>query len=352
MVQLEGLIRKMNGSVGDFNFHAEAQAQAESCPNYQHPNYKHPNLISSPKTMIKKFITIVALAATTFMSANAQILYRITSDSQQKPSYIIGTFHLEDGSYLDQIPGARAAIDEVEQVYGEIDINTMTNPDSMAIMQSHLMIENDKTIKDILTPEQFDKLDKYVESIVGTKFSNPLLFQQMGKMKPAALDQALEIVKVLKMKQGQFDQNNVIDNYIQNVAKEKGKKTNGLETLAFQTNLIFDRPIAEMVEELMCTIDNNEFEDKQMQMLIDAYHAQDAEKLMDITLMKMGNRCDVTDEYMDNLLFNRNRNWVKAIPAIVKEHSTLFAVGAGHLGGEKGVVNLLRKAGYKVEGVK
>ena len=302
--------------------------------------------------MIKKFITIVALAATTFMSANAQILYRITSDSQQKPSYIIGTYHLEDGSYIDQIPGARAVIDEVEQVYGEIDVNTMTNPDSLAVMQSHLMFEGGKTIKDILTPEQFEKLDKYVESIVGTKLSSPLLYQQMGLLKPAALDQTLEIVKILKMTQGKFNQSNVIDLYIQNVAKEKGKKTCGLETMAFQTELIFGRPMDEMVEELMCTVDNNDFYDKQMQMLLDAYHAQDVEKLMDITLIKLGNRCDMTDEYMDMLFFNRNRNWVKAIPGIVKEHSTLFAVGAGHLGGENGVLNLLRKAGFTVEGVK
>lgn len=302
--------------------------------------------------MIKKIVTIVALAATTFMSANAQILYRITSDKQQKPSYIIGTLHVEDGSYLDSIPGARAALDEVEQVYGEIDINTMTNPDSLATMQKGMTIEDGKTIKDILTAEQFDKLDKYVESIVGAKFSSPLLFQQMGQLNPAALEQTLEIVKILKMKQGKFNPSNTIDTYIQNVAIEKGKKTYGLETMAFQTKTIFGRPMSEMIDELICSIDNAEFFDKQTQLLIDTYHAQDAEKLMDILVMKMGNKCDITEEYMNNELFNRNNNWVKAIPSIIKAHSTLFAVGAGHLGGENGVLNLLRKAGFTVEGVK
>ena len=301
--------------------------------------------------MIKKFITIAALAATTFVSANAQLLYRITSDSQQKPSYIIGTFHLEDGSYLDKIPGANAALDEVEQVYGEIDIKSMTNPDTIAATQKEVMLPDGKTIKDILTAEQFEKLDKYVTSIVGTGISNPMLFQQMGKMNPATLDNTLTIANFLKKMQGKFNPNNLLDLSIQQTAIQKGKKTNGLETMDFQTKLMFGRPMDEMIEQLMCSIDNNEFYDKQTFLLLDAYHEHNIEKLMEITYMKMGNSCDMTEEYINDLIFNRNSDWAKKIPAIVKDSPTLFVVGAGHLGGEKGVVNLLRKAGFKVEGV-
>ena len=148
--------------------------------------------------MIKKFITIVALATTTFVSANAQLLYRITSDSQQKPSYIIGTFHAEDGSFLDKIPGANAALDEVDQVYGELDVKTMTNPDTLAATQAITMLPDGKTIKDILTAEQFEKLDKYVTSILGAGLSNPMVIQQMGKQNPAALDNTLSVTKLLK----------------------------------------------------------------------------------------------------------------------------------------------------------
>jgi len=37
---------------------------------------------------------------------------------------------------------------------------------------------------------------------------------------------------------------------------------------------------------------------------------------------------------------------------MMKDKSTFFAVGAGHLGGPKGVINLLKSAGYKVKAVK
>ena len=302
--------------------------------------------------MIKKLITIVALVATTFVSANAQLLYRITSDSQQKPSYIIGTFHLEDGSYLDKIPGANAAIDEVDQVYGELDVKTMTNPDTIAATQAMIMLSGDKTIKDVLTAEQYEKLDKYVESIVGTGLSNPALFQQMGKMNPATLEINLSIMSFLKKMPGKFNPNNLLDLSIQQTAIQKGKKTNGLETMDFQTRLLYARPMNEMVDQLMCTIDNNDFYDKQNLQLLDAYHEHDVEKLLEITYQTMGNKCDFTEDYINNLIFNRNSDWAKKIPAIIKDTPTLFVVGAGHLGGEKGVVNLLRKAGFKVESVK
>lgn len=302
--------------------------------------------------MIKKLITIVALATTTFVSANAQLLYRITSDSQQKPSYIVGTFHLEDDSYLDKIPGVWDAVDEVDQVYGEMDIKTMTNPDSIAIIQKATMLPEGKTIKDILTAEQFERLDKYVESVFGVPFSNPMLFQQMGKMNPTTLNLTLGVTSFLQKTQETFDQNNTIDFYLPRIAMEKGKKTGGLETMTYQTKIIYGRPMNETVEELMCSVDNYEFYDNQNILILDAYHEQDIEKIIKISLMKLGNSCDMTEEYMNALIFNRNSDWAKKIPAIIKNSPTLFVVGAGHLGGEKGVVNLLRKAGFKVEGVK
>jgi uncharacterized protein YbaP (TraB family) len=51
---------------------------------------------------------------------------------------------------------------------------------------------------------------------------------------------------------------------------------------------------------------------------------------------------------MKSLLFDRNENWVKQIPQVSKEKKVFYAVGAGHLGGEKGVIQLLKLAGFKV----
>jgi uncharacterized protein YbaP (TraB family) len=52
------------------------------------------------------------------------------------------------------------------------------------------------------------------------------------------------------------------------------------------------------------------------------------------------------------LLDRRNRNWIPVMESAMKNSSTFFAVGAGHLAGNQGVLELLRKQGYKVKGIK
>jgi uncharacterized protein YbaP (TraB family) len=49
------------------------------------------------------------------------------------------------------------------------------------------------------------------------------------------------------------------------------------------------------------------------------------------------------------LLDRRNRNWIPIMESAMKKSSTFFAVGAGHLAGSQGVLELLRKQGYKVK---
>jgi len=56
--------------------------------------------------------------------------------------------------------------------------------------------------------------------------------------------------------------------------------------------------------------------------------------------------------YYDILLYNRNRNWIVKLKDLLPRKSMVIAVGAGHLPGENGVINLLRKEGFKVTPVK
>jgi uncharacterized protein YbaP (TraB family) len=66
-----------------------------------------------------------------------------------------------------------------------------------------------------------------------------------------------------------------------------------------------------------------------------------------IEMMNDENYSAVAD-YQDKLLDNRNENWIPKIGEFAKDQPTFFGVGAGHLAGDKGVINLLREAGYKV----
>ena len=75
-----------------------------------------------------------------------------------------------------------------------------------------------------------------------------------------------------------------------------------------------------------------------------AWQSQDLKKLEEITL-----KPDIgLSSFTDILLFNRNQKWVEKLDGLLPGRSMLVAVGAGHLPGKKGVINLLREAGYTV----
>ncbi|MNY79236.1 TraB family protein [compost metagenome] len=52
------------------------------------------------------------------------------------------------------------------------------------------------------------------------------------------------------------------------------------------------------------------------------------------------------------MLFSRNKKWIPRMRKIMAVKPTFFAVGAAHLGGENGVIALLRKEGYKLRAVR
>jgi uncharacterized protein YbaP (TraB family) len=117
----------------------------------------------------------------------------------------------------------------------------------------------------------------------------------------------------------------------------------GLETASEQANILFSMPDSEAVRSLWEMGTNR----KKAQ--------QDWDELQ--TVFALGNIDSIakfieeSDEIkmdLEKMLFQRNRNWMKTLPALMKKKSVFIAVGAGHLGGSHGLVALLREAGYTV----
>ena len=103
---------------------------------------------------------------------------------------------------------------------------------------------------------------------------------------------------------------------------------------------------------LMCMVNNMAYHEQNLIALTRAFFAKDLAKMWEITKEKENNSCDSTPEEDAQLIDNRNIDWLTKLPAIMADKSTLIAVGAGHLPGDKGVLSLLRQAGYTVEAVK
>lgn len=297
---------------------------------------------------MKKTLTfIIALLAAGSM--NAQILYKITGKDAKNASYIIGTYHLADASFTEKIPGLQTALAETEQVYGEVNMENMMQPASIQKMTAAMMLPEGQTLKTVLTPEQFGKVSAFAKELMGVGLDNDMVFSQLGKMSPKALATQFTLLLFIKNSATPFNPANGLDNFFQMQAKQNNKPIGGLETIDFQIETLYkSTPIERQVEELICLVDNKEYNLMMVQEISKAFYAQDLQAIEKAADEKLNNSCDSTPEEEETLIYGRNDNWMKLMPAIMAEKPTFFAVGALHLVGERGMLAQLQKAGYTV----
>ena len=296
---------------------------------------------------MKRILIIIALIVVT-LGASAQLLYRISGRELASPSYILGTYHLAPVTFVDSIPGLRRAMDECQQTYGELLTSQMANTDSVALLQQAMMLPDGMTIDKILSSDEMTRLNAYMNKLVGMDLTNPLMAQQMGRMTPVALSTNLSLLAFVK-KNGTLGG---FDEYFQKESLAQGKGVGGLESISSQVNTLFKSMTLErQKEQLMCQVDNADLYDEMTDAVIRAFYAQDIDAIKEAMDLTLNNSCDGTQEEEDVMINNRNANWVEKMPALMVLRPTLFAVGAAHLPGEKGVLNLLRQVGYTIEGV-
>lgn len=296
--------------------------------------------------MNKKTIITVALALVAF-TANAQLLFRISGNGLVAPSYIVGTYHIVDDTFVDSIAGIRQALADCQQVYTEVLKDELTSEDSLVFKKAQLLPEG-MTIDKLFSSEEMNRLNAFVKRIIGTDLSNPQL-ASLCHLTPTALSLNLSVIIFAKKYGSLMKSGTMIDDFFEKEASKQGKSVGGLETMAFQLTLLYGGTMEKQKDALMCMVDNGEVIEKMEEDMAQAYLSRDLNRLKEILDRKMA-ICSSPEETAA-MLDNRNADWLTKMPGIMKEKTTLFAVGAGHLLGENGVLNLLSKAGYTVEPV-
>ena len=299
---------------------------------------------------MKKIILSAALALVFTMSANAQILYRISGNGIQQPSYILGSHHLVSAGFADKVPGLKAAQAATTQICGEVVTSNMLNPDSLKALQEQMMLPEGKTVKDVLSAEQYQRLDAFLTKTFMVGLSNPQL-APLTRFTPGAL--STQIIGLLYMVKhpGEFDPTNPFDAALQKQAISEGKKAIGLETVGEQMRILYGKTMERQVQGLMCLVDNGDWNVNMMENLTKAYQQMDSTAIVTSINEKLNNECDNPPAEDEALIYGRNARWAKLMPQIMATAPTLFVVGSAHLFGAKGVLALLRQQGYRVEGV-
>ena len=300
---------------------------------------------------MRKTLLLAALIVSFAFNAQAQLLYRISGKGLESPSYIVGTYHLAPASFADSIPGMRQAIEQTNQVCGELDMMDAFKPENAAQLIQSQMLPEGVTLSSLLSAEQLSRLNALLLEVLGTNLEDEAFAAQMEKMKPVTLSTTLSLAAYMKKAQS-FNPMELLDNYFQMLALQNGKSVKGFETVEFQMGVLYGSELPKQVEDLMCLVDHFDEATELVDRITSAYFSQNFQQLESVLEEEMEGTCAATPEEEAALLDDRNHNWIKLMPDMMAEKPTLFAVGAGHLCGEQGVLKLLEGLGYTVEGMK
>lgn len=291
-------------------------------------------------TMKKTFVLLALLAIT--LSANAQLLWKISGNGLEHPSYLLGTHHVAPLSVKDSIAGMKEALEATSQVYGEILMEDMMKPEMMMKMQQAMMLPSDTTLKSLFTPAAYDSIAAVVKENIGVDLA---MFE---KVKPAAINAQLAVVLSTKALPG-YNPQEQLDTWFQTQAKQAGKKVGGLESIESQIDVLYKaQSLKRQATLLYCTVTHMDYNIDVTRRMAQAYLAQDLDKVLALMKESMNNECDYNPEEEETLIYGRNANWAKLMPDIMKQAPTLFVVGAAHLPDNRGVLKLLEAQGYTV----
>ncbi|HEX6124404.1 MAG TPA: TraB/GumN family protein [Pyrinomonadaceae bacterium] len=288
--------------------------------------------------------SIFALATLGMSFAHAQkkataddfqsIFYRVSGKGLAKPSYLFGTFHAVCSEDMVPFSTIGPYLDQTDQVVMEIALD---DPAELTSLATGLMMKDGKTLKDLLTPEQFAKVDEMTRNVLGRSAEN------LKTIKPIMLSvMIITDAKMLGCAATQYDIS------LMQLAAAKNKQLIGLETVAGQFAVMDGKPIATQAKELYEMAVDPQKASRQIKELLSAYKSRDSEKLYEFSARQMAD----DKAFLKRILDDRNIAWLPRVETAIKAKPSLIAVGAAHLGGEKGLVRLLRTKGYQVTPVK
>ncbi len=264
------------------------------------------------------------------------LLWKIEKAGQSQPSYLFGTIHMipKDDYFLPS--GLDEAFDKSKQVVFEIDLDEMSDMGSMMGMLSNLMMKDGTSLKDLLTPQEYTEVSKYFDNM-----GLPMFL--VSKVKPMFLSMLAEV----NMNPEEMQSDDIVS-YEMNLydrAQKAKKDVGGLETMQYQLSLFDSIPYKDQAIMLMDAVRSTNTESDMFDQTLDLYLHQDIGAMIE---MVDSSQAGQGEGYENVLINNRNQNWIPIMSKMMKNGPVFFAVGAGHLAGENGVLSLLKKQGYTV----
>ncbi len=292
--------------------------------------------------MKKIFLALFVISAS--IAANAQLLWKIDGNGAKQPSYIFGTHHLAPAALIDSVTGLKDAIKASKIYYGEVDMNAFDLQKLQALTMQKIYLPEDSTWSVIFTPQELALID----SIFPAQPPMPPTTKRLERVSPAFFDAQYAMQKAMQCLPD-FDINKQLDKTVFSIANEQGLESRGFETNEFQLEVAYGAPLRQQAEALLADLRNPDA-DNEIKEMCDIYMRQDYPALEIFT--EKVRKGEVEQRAAERLIYSRNENWANQLKDILPQGGIFIAVGARHLPGQRGLLNLLRQQGYSVNPVK
>ena len=259
------------------------------------------------------------------------LLWKISGKDLSKSSYLYGTIHMICATDFVISDSLKSAFNRADKIYLELDMDDPT----MDAKMLRLSVNKGRKLSDIFSKEDYAKLNTFFRDSVGM----PLAL--LNPLKPFTLLSLIYLKGLPCTQQESYEMNFV------KMAKEQHKEINGLESLEDQFAVFDSIPEKDQAKMIMDLVNNFHEQKGEFERMVANYKAQNLNALQD----EIEQSPDMKGQE-EALLINRNKSWIPRMEGAMHANAILFAVGAGHLGGDFGVIKLLRDKGYKLTPVK
>lgn len=281
---------------------------------------------------MKKFILSLTLLCGCVLGSQAQLLYKVSKDSSDvKPSYIVASNRLINPmGTITQVSELRDAMTYTDQMYFEVNKAAYQET-----INGAKKLADGKTLLSLLTPAQQTKLNAFLKKYMEVDFRSSYVQKKYGNLTPAALMEDLEQLLFVANHMGMYDPTHTFDQYFEAQAKANNETVGGLSDVDAYINATYKSDLKQQVARLVEFLENEPIELAKLNKAVGAFMAQDVDAA-----------AKATGAHVSQTTLEA---WAAKVQTVMAEKPTFFVVDAANLGGENGLLQLLRNAGCKVE---
>ena len=255
--------------------------------------------------------------------------------SSKATVYLVGSFHMLRASDYPLPAEFFTAYQASRKIIFEVPPGEMESPEYMEMFLSAAIYNDGTTLKDHITSAAYTKAESFCK-----ERNYPL--EQYQLFKPTFFVMTLTVLEMNKIG---ADPKKGVDYFFQDKAIQDGKATGSLETVDQQIGILTSVDASVGSDQILQTID----ELRQIEVMLGehlaAWRKGDEAKMEDLYIKGLM----AYQKLYQTLIVDRNNKWVKDIESYLNgSGNTMVVVGAAHLVGDNGLVNLLRKHGYRV----